>query len=123
MTAKILLADDDEGWRELAGRWLRDAGYEVRSVGNGKGVLALAREFRPDGFVLDHDLGDTTGGELCETIKSDPEFEKAFVVIITAHAAVLPEVLARCPPDQFVAKTEQSDELVFVLETLLAKNG
>jgi CheY-like chemotaxis protein len=119
MAAKILLADDEDGWLELAGFWLRGAGYEVRTIGSGKGVFPLAREFRPDCFVLDHDLGDVTAREVCRSIRADAALKAAKIVIITAHAGVLPEILADGPPDQFVAKSEHPEELLMVLAGLL----
>jgi CheY-like chemotaxis protein len=116
---KILHADDEEGWRELTGFWLTSAGYEVRAFEAGKGVLALAREFRPDCFLLDHDLGDTTGRELCRAIKSTVDFSAIPVIVMTAHAEALPEIVAEFPPDQFIAKSNEPDELLLVLAELL----
>lgn len=116
---KILLAEDEDGWRELVGLWLRNAGYDVEALGAGGGVLALARRYRPDCFVLDHDLGDTTGHALCKMIKSSPEFETTPVVILTANVAVLPRIVGNFPPDQFIAKSANPDELLLILEELL----
>ena len=118
---KILHADDEEGWRGVVRFWLTGAGYEVRTLDGGKGVLAAAREFRPDCFLLDHDLGDTTGGEVCGEIKSTPEFASIPVVVMTAHAGALPELFAGLPPDQFVVKSDQPDELLLMLADLLKR--
>lgn len=116
---KILLADDEEGWRELVGLWLQNAGYDVEILAQGKGVLELARRYRPDCFILDYDLGDTTGQALCEEIKSAPELTKTPVIILTANVAALPAVIGNAPPDQFIAKSGHPDELLLILEGLL----
>ena len=118
---KILHADDEDGWRELVGFWLRNAGYDVRPISAGKGVIALARDCRPDCFLLDHDLGDTTGHELCKALRSTAEFQETPIIIMTAHADVLSAVVDDCPPDQFIVKSKQPEELLLILETLLAE--
>lgn len=118
---KILFADDEEGWRQLVSFWLERAGYEIQVASEGKGVLALARKSQPDCFLLDHDLGDTTGRELCRAIKSQPEFRAIPVVILTANAEVLPQVVADLPPDHFVAKSKHPDELLLILDGLLPR--
>ena len=118
---KILYADDEAGWRELAGFWLKEAGYEVRIVNDGKSVMPLAAEFKPDCFLLDHDLGDTTGHALCQAVKSSPEFRDVPVILLTAHAATMHKVIFRFPPDQFIVKSEHSEELLLVLDGLLKK--
>jgi two-component system, OmpR family, phosphate regulon response regulator PhoB len=114
----ILAADDDAEWRSLLDFSLQKAGFRVLLSNNGAGVLPLAARRRPDGFVLDHDLGDMTGAELCRQIKSRPEYAGVPVVILTAFAGALPGILARRPPDHpdhFVVKTGSLDELVLVL--------
>ncbi len=117
---KVLVAEDDEGWRELLGFWLKQAGYEVTLCSDGLGVMPAARQDPPQGFVLDFDLGDITGGALCRALKQDPAFKDKPVVILTANAQSLPGLLSEAyPPDQFVAKSQDPFELLNVLELLL----
>ncbi|MDD5656164.1 MAG: response regulator [Elusimicrobia bacterium] len=111
----VLAADDDAEWRRLIEFSLQKAGFRVVLCENGAGVLPLACRQRPDVFVLDHDLGDMTGAELCRRIKAKPEFAEVPVVILTAVAGALPAMLAGCPPDHFVSKTGGIDELTLVL--------
>jgi DNA-binding response OmpR family regulator len=116
---RILHADDEEGWRDLIGLWLNNAGYEVRTLGGGRNVLAAAKEFKPDCVILDHDLGDATGREVCEALKAAAEFVATPVILMTAHADVLTKVLAGRPPEQFIVKSDQPEELLLILEGLL----
>ena len=44
---KVLVAEDDEGWRELLGFWLKQAGYEVTLCSDGLGVMPAARQDPP----------------------------------------------------------------------------
>ncbi|HAM35464.1 MAG TPA: hypothetical protein DEB40_14395 [Elusimicrobia bacterium] len=114
----ILVADDDEEWRRLLAFSLQEAGFRVELASDGKSVLPLAGQCRPDGFVLDHDMGDMTGAQVCAAIKSSGEHGGAPVVMLTAHVEVLPALIGGCPPDQFVVKTGSVDELIAVLKGL-----
>jgi DNA-binding response OmpR family regulator len=119
-----LLAEDDEEWRNLVVLWLSRKGFRVFCSHDGKGAIPLARECRPDVFILDFELGDTTGGKVCEEIKQLPEFKSVPVIILTACGAALPQVAASThPPDHFVAKTGQPDELLTVLETFFPETA
>lgn len=118
---KILYADDEAGWRELVAFWLKEAGYETRIVSDGKSVMPLAAEFKPDCFLLDHDLGDTTGHAVCEAIKSSADFRDTPVILLTAHAATMHKVIFHFPPDQFIVKSDHPEELILVLVDHLKK--
>ena len=118
---KILYADDEAGWCELVHFWLAQAGYETKIVKDGKSVMPLAEKFQPDAFILDHDLGDTTGHALCEEIKATPRFRDTPVILLTAHAQTMHKVIFHSPPEQFIVKSDRPEELMLVLEGLLKK--
>jgi signal transduction histidine kinase len=71
--------DDNEALRYSVVRSLRDAGYQVVEARNGKEALALAAE-KPDLILLDVNLPDMHGFEICRRIKSDAA---------TAHIPIL----------------------------------
>ncbi|MBI3288101.1 MAG: response regulator [Elusimicrobia bacterium] len=119
---RILAADDDEGWRLLIKCWMDTAGHDVLICDNGKAVMAAARGFRPDCFLLDHDMGSTTGHEVCRQIRASAEFKAIPVIIMTANTGIMPKVAADGPPDHFVAKTENPDELMLILDDIAPRN-
>jgi signal transduction histidine kinase len=71
VSATILNVDDDPANRYAVTRTLRRAGYTVREAGTGQEALALARE-NPDLILLDVQLPDVTGFEVCQRLKADP---------------------------------------------------
>ena len=117
---RILIAEDEEGWRELLEHWLKRAGYEVRVSSTGRDVLPLARSFEPNCFILDHDIGDTTGYNVCLGLKKSEEFAQVPVILLTANVDVLPKVAASCAANHFIAKSESPDELLMILEGIFA---
>ncbi len=68
--ARILLVDDDEAKRYLTGTWLRRAGHAVIEAGTGREALDLVGS--AELVVLDVNLPDMSGHEVCKLIKGDP---------------------------------------------------
>ena len=69
--ATILNVDDDDAGRYTVSRVLRQAGFEVMEAANGAESLRLVKE-NPDLVVLDVQLPDMSGFEVCERIRADP---------------------------------------------------
>ncbi|GAA2534788.1 response regulator transcription factor [Winogradskya humida] len=57
----VLVADDDEGIRELIEVKLRSAGYHVLSTDNGSTALDIAEKHLPDLVILDVSMPGLTG--------------------------------------------------------------
>jgi PAS domain S-box-containing protein len=68
----VLNCNDDEAGRCLVTRLLTHASYEVREATNGREALALVG-LGPSLVVLDVNLPDISGLEVCRRIKSNPE--------------------------------------------------
>lgn len=79
---KILVVDDDPAIRNLVCRYLKQD-YEVKSAQDGQTAIDLFKEFQPDLVVLDINLPDTTGFELCQEMQS---YNDVFVLMLTSLA-------------------------------------
>jgi len=80
---QILIVDDYPGARYLRSRILSDGGYEVLEAGTGAEALAIARTLKPTLILLDVNLPDISGLEVCEALKKDPETAAIPVIQIT----------------------------------------
>jgi serine phosphatase RsbU (regulator of sigma subunit)/FixJ family two-component response regulator len=82
--ARILLVDDDLAKRYVIGTWLRRAGHEVTEVGTGAEALAMtpAAEL----VMLDVNLPDMTGFDVCRMIKANPATASIPVIQVSATA-------------------------------------
>jgi len=80
---QILIVDDYPGARYLRSRILSEGGYEVLEAGTGAEALALARARKPSLILLDVNLPDISGLEVCEALKKDPETAAIPVIQIT----------------------------------------
>ena len=80
---QILIVDDYPGARYLRSRILSEAGYEVIEANNGTEALRMARTARPSLILLDVNLPDISGYEVCERLKKDPETASIPIIQIT----------------------------------------
>jgi CheY-like chemotaxis protein len=81
---RLLLVDDDEAKRYVLSVWLRRAQYTVVEAGTGQEALDLARS--ADLVLLDVNLPDMTGYEVCRQIKTDPDTAAIPVIQVSATA-------------------------------------
>jgi DNA-binding response OmpR family regulator len=65
----ILVADDDDGIRELVQLILHSAGFRVTTTGQAADVLKLVAKIRLDVVLLDYWMPTITGLELCRRIR------------------------------------------------------
>lgn len=68
---KILVVDDDMELLGLIGFALRQAGYLAISAGDGGAALAAFEREQPDLVILDVNLPDTNGFEVCRRIRAE----------------------------------------------------
>ena len=80
----LLLVDDDEAKRYVLATWLRRAGHTVVEVGTGQEALAAVTA--ADLVLLDVNLPDMSGFDVCRQIKTDPRTAAIPVIQVSATA-------------------------------------
>ncbi len=79
----VLEVDDFEPHNYAMARMLENAGSKVLRARTGEEALALAAQ-KPDAILLDVNLPDLNGFEVCRRLKSDPATANIPVVFLTA---------------------------------------
>ncbi len=85
---KILVADDNICNRELLVDVLKrfDSAVVMTLVAsNGTDALEIAKKEHPDLILLDINMPGLSGVQVCQAVKSNPETEKAYIVMVTAN--------------------------------------
>jgi PAS domain S-box-containing protein len=80
----ILYVDDDADTRQAFGWLFRSAGFTVKEASTGHDALRLAEE-KPDLVILDVNLPDINGFEVCRKIKTHPATASIPVLHLSAH--------------------------------------
>ena len=82
--AVLLVVVDDEAKRYLVGTWLRRAGHTVVEAATGRAALDLAGS--AELILLDVNLPDLSGYEVCRQIKAEPATAAIPVIQVSATA-------------------------------------
>jgi CheY-like chemotaxis protein len=82
-TGPILIVDDYAGARYLRSRILTEAGYEVIEASTGEECLRMVSALNPSLIVLDVNLPDVSGPEVCRQLKRDPATARIPVIQVT----------------------------------------
>jgi two-component system alkaline phosphatase synthesis response regulator PhoP len=81
---KILIADDEADILEIISFHLIKAGFEVHTAKDGSEAIEKANTFAPDCIILDIMMPKRTGFEVCEYLRSNSQFDKTLIVLLTA---------------------------------------
>ncbi|GFE81455.1 hypothetical protein GCM10011487_34550 [Steroidobacter agaridevorans] len=117
----ILNVDDNEPGRYATTRILNRAGFQVLEAGTGKEALRLARSASPQLVVLDVNLPDMSGIDVCRQLKTDPATAGIMVLQVSAtNIAVLDRVSSlSAGADSFLVEPVEPEELEAVARALL----
>jgi DNA-binding response OmpR family regulator len=83
---RILLADDDEPMRALLEAVLQLSGHEVEAHENGRTAWESFERNPAELVVLDWQMPEIDGIELCRRVRAHPEGERTYLLMITARA-------------------------------------
>lgn len=118
---RILNVDDTEAKRYVTTRTLRNAGFDVIEAATGQECLQVASAERPDLVVLDVQLPDLHGFEVCHRLKSDPRTSSIPVLHLSA-SFTRPEDRVRGfeqGADAYMSQPVEASEFVSTVKSLL----
>lgn len=119
-TASILLVDDAPANLQVLAGMLKDRGYKARPVPSGKLALLAARRDPPDLILLDINMPEMNGYEVCEQLKADDLLKGIPVIFISALTEQLDKVKAFATGGvDYITKPFQMEELHARVETHL----
>jgi two-component system, OmpR family, response regulator len=120
--ATILVVDDEESLTDLVSSALRFAGYEVRTESNGFDALRSIKTETPDLIVLDVNMPELDGFEVCRRVRRDGL--QTPVIFLTARDDMDDlRVGFRQGGDDYLTKPFSLEELGLRIEALLRRSG
>ncbi len=86
MAKTVLIVEDNELNMKLFNDLLQAHGYNTVQTMDGRDVLKIARERRPDLILMDIQLPEISGLEVTKLLKADSELKAIPVIAVTAFA-------------------------------------
>jgi signal transduction histidine kinase len=90
----VLVVDDTPENLDLISQMLQDSGYRVRPAPNGKLALRAARLDPPDVILLDINMPEMDGYQVCRELKSDAVLKDIPVIFLSARMDIQDKVKA-----------------------------
>jgi two-component system phosphate regulon response regulator PhoB len=122
--AHVLIVDDERDLAELIDFNLRTARFTTRIATSGTEALSAAREQSPDLVLLDLNLPDMPGTEVCRQLRASVQTRDVLVVMLTARTEESDRVRGfEVGADDYVTKPFSVRELVLRLKAILRRVG
>ena len=116
----ILIVDDTPENLRLLSNALTERGYKVRSVINGAMALMGAKAAPPDLILLDINMPQMNGYQVCEALKTDERTREIPVIFISALDEVLDKVKGFAVGGRdYITKPFQLEEVLARIENQL----
>lgn len=122
--SKILIVEDEAKIARFLELELTHEGYEAKSVGDGRGGLAQAIEWKPDALILDLMLPGLSGIEVCRRIRQQEKTqgERLPILMLTAKDDISDKVMGLdMGADDYMTKPFAIEELLARIRVMIAR--
>jgi len=120
MNIKILVIDDDPDILEVLRLLLSLENYNVLTAPNGMTGLSCAREHNPDMIILDLNLPDINGQQICKIIRGELNVP---ILILSARDNVSDKVVClEYGADDYMTKPFENIELIARVKAILRRS-
>lgn len=125
MKKRLLIIEDDEQVRLLVARFLRRKDWEFHDAADGREGLVKAAALRPDVVLLDVQLPDMEGWDICRKLRTGASLSSAAVIMLSGKR-LEPADKAKgleAGADDFLAKPFDLTELMLRIDAILKGRG
>ena len=119
----VLVVDDEPKIVQIARDYLEHAGFVVRTAGDGKQALTMAREAHPDLIVLDIGLPEMDGLDVTRAIRRDSgPLGDVPIIMLTARGEESDKLIGlEIGSDDYIVKPFSPKELVARVRAVLRR--
>lgn len=117
---KILIVDDNQKNIQVLGTLLKNSHYNLIIAQNGTEAIERANKTIPDIILLDIQMPEMDGFEVCKKLKSNPQVKDVPIIFLTAQNESTDKVLGfSSGASDYVSKPYDPPELLARIETHL----
>ncbi len=133
MPKNIMIVDDEEDIRTYLSAVLEDSGFLTCAVDEGENIIAALERHQPDLVLLDIMMPRRSGVSIYRDLRTRPGISDIPVALISGiekatglfddELKTLQDGRAIRPPDGFIEKPIRIEQLIEVIENILATKG
>lgn len=119
MAERVLIIEDDPDIAAFERQFLEKAGFETKIAHTGAAGLEAEAQFKPAVVLLDVELPDISGLDVCTSLANSSD---AFILMVSAHSSE-GDVLKglNFGADDYIAKPFSGNELVARIQSFLRR--
>ncbi|MBF2015023.1 MAG: response regulator transcription factor [Rivularia sp. T60_A2020_040] len=122
MTPQLLLVDDEPGLREAVKDYLEASNFKVQVASNARDAWEWMQQNTPDLVISDIMMPQVDGYQFLKQLRDDTRFKTLPVIFLTAKGMTGDRIQGyQAGVDAYLPKPFDPDELVAIVENLLAR--
>ena len=82
---KILIVDNIEENLKIMSTYFAESGYEILTAKTSSAAIRTARFIKPHLIILELNMPEISGYEICKTLKNDNETKDIIILAVTAR--------------------------------------
>lgn len=123
MTTKILVADDEEDYRNLIRLALKETDCEITEAENGSAALEKINQIQPDLVLLDINMPVMDGYTVCRKIRANPLFRALPIIMLTVRKSPPAQTKGlEIGADDYIIKPFKQEELLARIKSVLHRS-
>ena len=120
-TQSVLVVEDEASIASFVALYLKNAGYDVATVGNGTDALAAVERQQPALIILDLMLPDIDGIEICRRVRQKSDIP---ILMLTARDEDVDKIIGlEVGADDYMTKPFNPRELVARVKSILRRSS
>jgi two-component system alkaline phosphatase synthesis response regulator PhoP len=118
---RVLIVDDEPRITEVLRVYLERDGFQVANAASGKEAIERAGNYKPDIIILDLNLPDIDGLEVCRTVRKTSNVP---IIMLTGRGEEVDRIVGlELGADDYVTKPFSAREVVARVRAVLRRQG
>lgn len=119
---KVMVVDDDLDWLRAVPQLLQPWGLKITTLADPHQFWHVLQSVRPDVLVLDIQMPEINGLELCQVLRSAPQWQRLPILVLSASRDSISQQEAfRVGADDYLCKPMMGSELAQRIQHRLAR--
>ena len=121
-TPKVMVVDDDLDWLRAVPQLLQPWGLKITTLADPHQFWHVLQSVRPDALVLDIQMPEINGLELCQVLRSAPQWQHLPILVLSASRDLISQQEAfKVGADDYLCKPMMGSELAQRIQHRLAR--